>query len=235
MQRYFALNKNLELDKQDVFHITKVMRMKIDDKIEIVFDKKVYLCNIDLITNNSLNYSVQSVLDEDNELSKKVTIAFSLVNENKTDFIIQKCTELGAYDFIPVKAKRCKIKINDKEEKKINRWNTIAKEASEQSFRSIVPKINKIMDLKELINLDYDVKILCSTKEKEKTIKKILQNSKKCDRIIIVVGPEGGIDEEEESFLIENGFIGVTLGQTILRTETAPMFIMSALKYELMR
>ena len=90
-------------------------------------------------------------------------------------------------------------------------------------------------ELKDLVLLDYDAKIVCSTKENKKTIKNMLQNSTNCDKIIIVVGPEGGLDLSEEEFLKENGFESITLGKTTLRVETAPMFVMSAIKYENLR
>lgn len=235
MQRYFAINKELKLTSQDIFHISKVMRMKIDDMIEIVYDKKVYLCKLVNISKNNIETKIISMKEENNELDKKITVAFSLVNESKIDFIIQKCTELGVYDFIPLNLERCKVKINEKEAKKIERWNLIIKEASEQSYRNICPKIHNIMNIEDLIKLDYDLKIFCSTNEKEKSIKNVLQNNSNYDKIIIVVGPEGGISPKEEDFLISNKFNGVTLGNTILRTETAPIFAVSAIKYELMR
>lgn len=235
MQRYFAIDKNLNLDKQDIFHIIKVMRMNINDEIQIVYEKKVYLCKITDISNNDVKYSILKELKENNELGKEITIAFSLVNENKADFILQKCTELGATSFIPISTKRCKVKIDNKQEKKVNRWNTITKEAAEQSYRNVCPNVSNVMSINEVSKLDYDLKILCSTIEKEKTIKNVLQKIESYDRIIIVVGPEGGFDIEEEKLLIENGFISTTLGSTILRTETAPMFVMSALRYEFMR
>lgn len=235
MQRYFALDENLKLRPKDIFHICKVMRMRENDKIEIVYNKNVYLCNITSVSKDNVLFNIIDTKYENNELSKKITIAFSLVNENKIDFIIQKCTEIGAYDFIPLRLNRCKTKISNNESKKIDRWNLITKEASEQSYRSICPKVNNIMTLNELIKLDYDLKIFCSTSEKEKTIKNVLQNNINCDRIIIVIGPEGGITKEEESLLLSNGFNSITLGDTILRTETAPIFVMSAIKYELMR
>ena len=87
MQRYFALNKNLKLSDKDIHHITNVMRMKINDKIEIVYDKKVYLCNIDDIKKDDVVTSIIEEKKDDHELEVKVTIAVPLVNEKKIDFI----------------------------------------------------------------------------------------------------------------------------------------------------
>ena len=232
MQRYFAVNKDLNISDKDKHHIINVMRMKINDKIEIVYDEKVYLCEINDISKKDVSYSVKDIIDINNELPVKVTIAVSLVNEKKLDFILQKCTELGVYDFILVNSDRSKIKIDGKEKKKIERWNTITKEAAEQSHRNIKPIVREIMSINDVLKLDYDLKLTCSTKENEKTIKNVLQNSTNCDRIIIVVGPEGGLTVSEEEKLEKNGFIPVTLGNLILRTETVPMYIMSLINYE---
>ena len=232
MQRYFAVDKDLNISDKDKHHIINVMRMKLNDKIEIVYNEKVYMCEINDISKKDVSYSVKDIIDVNNELPLKVTIAVSLVNEKKLDFILQKCTELGVYDFILVNSDRSKIKIDGKEKKKIERWNTITKEAAEQSHRNIKPIVRDIMSINDVLKLDYDLKLTCSTKENEKTIKNVLQNSTNCDRIIIVVGPEGGLTVSEEEKLEKNGFIPVTLGNLILRTETVPMYIMSLINYE---
>ena len=232
MQRYFAVDKDLNISDKDKHHIINVMRMKLNDKIEIVYNEKVYMCEINDISKKDVSYSVKDIIDVNNELPLKVTIAVSLVNEKKLDFILQKCTELGVYDFILVNSDRSKIKIDGKEKKKIERWNTITKEAAEQSHRNIKPIVRDIMSINDVSKLDYDLKLTCSTKENEKTIKNVLQNSTNCDRIIIVVGPEGGLTISEEEKLEKNGFIPVTLGNLILRTETVPIYIMSLVNYE---
>ena len=232
MQRYFAVDKDLNISDRDKHHIINVMRMKSNDKIEIVYNEKVYMCEINDISKKDVSYSVKDIIDVNNELPLKVTIAVSLVNEKKLDFILQKCTELGVYDFILVNSDRSKIKIDGKEKKKIERWNTITKEAAEQSHRNIKPIVRDIMSINDVLKLDYDLKLTCSTKENEKTIKNVLQNSTNCDRIIIVVGPEGGLTVSEEEKLEKNGFIPVTLGNLILRTETVPIYIMSLVNYE---
>ena len=235
MQRYFSIDKNLNISDKDKHHIINVMRMKENDKIEIICDEHLYLCKINYIDKTTVKYEVLEEIKEDHELSVKVTIAVPLVNEKKLDFIFQKCTELGCSDFIVYDSERSKVKVNEKEDKKLTRWNLITKEAAEQSFRNVSPNVYGIKKLENLINLDYDLCLVASTKKIKKTIKNVLQNSTNYDKIIIVVGPEGGLSEKEEEFLLNNGYLGVTFGDTILRCETAPMFIMSAIKYELMR
>lgn len=235
MQRYFAVDDKLNIKGSDKHHIINVMRMRKGDTVEVVFNKEVFLCKIKEISKKDVSIEKIKKLDVNNELAKKITIAIPLLTEKKIDFILQKCTELGVYDFIFIDTERSKIKLDEKIDKKIDRWETISKEAAEQSYRNIIPNIYGIYDIKDITTMDYDLKIVCSTKESEKTIKNVLQNSTNYDKIIIVVGPEGGITDKEEEILNEDGFISVTLGKTILRAETAPMFAVSAVKYEMMR
>ena len=235
MQRYFTniLEDDVfTLSDDDKYHIEKVMRMNINDKIEIVYDGKTYESIIESF--NPLKARINKVLDEDNENNLKIIVVQSLVNENKMDFILQKCTELGAYSFYGFKAVNSVIKENNKIDKKIMRWQKIVKEASEQSKRNIIPKVNDLIDLSTLCNLKADLKILLSVNEKEKNIKNILQDNKDCDTIIIVVGPEGGFTSKEEEKLIENGFIKTSLGKRVLRTETASIVTLSMINYEWM-
>lgn len=234
MQQYFSnkrCDQNLMLSSSDWHHIKNVMRMKTCDNIIVVYDEKKYLCEIsiedeaatiiDTITNNS-------------ESNVRVSIAQGLIREQKLDTVLKMCTELGMYEYYPVLMERSVVKL-DKSiyNKKIQRWQLICKEASEQSHRNFVPIINEILTVEELSKLDYDVKLVCSTKENLTNIKKILQKSKNCDKMLIVVGPEGGISYCEEQLLIESGFIPVSLGSRILRTETAPVYINSIINYDL--
>lgn len=232
MQRYFAKDKDLTLSDKDIHHIINVMRMKVNDQIQIVYDSDVFLCKIDNISNKKVDYSVLEKININNELSTKVTIALPLVTEKKIDYMLQKCTELGCYEFIIYESERSKVKVNNKIDNKIERWNLICKESAEQSFRNYSPKVVGIRNFDFLCENTYNLKLVGSTKKNKKTLKNVMQNSTNCDNIIIVIGPEGGLSEKEEKFLINNGYIGVTFGNTILRCETAPVFVMSAIKYE---
>lgn len=234
MQRYFSNSKEndkLFLINDDIYHITRVMRMKDNDKIEVIYNNDLYICNVIL---NELPW-VDIISKEEGKIEdKEIILAIPLLKEQKMDLVLQKATELGVTKIIPVTMERSIVKLDDsKEVKKIDRWSKICKEASEQSKRNSIPVISNIMTLKELVKED-GIKIVCSTIEKENNLKKFLTEHKNYDKIIIVVGPEGGISSKEEEYLVSEGFTRVSLGKRIMRVETVPIFILSALNYEFM-
>lgn len=230
MQRYFTEVKkdNLFLLKdEDLYHIKTVMRMNVNDKIEVIYNEKLYICKLD----QNYNAVIDCVID--NKKTKKISyvLCVPILQEQKMSFILQKATELGVDLIIPILTSRSIIKVKDKELKKIERWRRICKEASEQSKRVTIPLVSEIKKITDL-NIE-GLKIVCSTKEKNNTLKKVLKNNLKCDKIIMVVGPEGGLTLEEEQKLVELGFIPTSLGDNVLRVETAPIYLLSVLNYEM--
>lgn len=232
MQRYFAkeYNDKIILRDSDIHHIKNVMRMKIDDRIEVVFDKKLYICNIDSM--EPLILSIIDIINEENKINLDVIVALGLVKEQKMDLILQKLTELGVNEIIPVNMERSIVKLDDnKISKKMIRWNTISKEASEQSKRTSVPIIHDVINLKDLSKIDGDVRLVASTKEKDKLLNCYLQNIDNCAKIVVVIGPEGGISDREEDYLFDNGYSPVSFGNLIFRVETACIYVASILNY----
>ena len=237
MQRYFVNNKENDifiLNNDDSHHVINVMRMNINDIVEIVYDNNLYTAKISELSIPVKCKEIERILIDKKEIPK-VIIAQALVNEQKMDYILQKSCELGVSEIIPIITSRSVVKYDKKEDKKIIRWNKILKEASEQSKRVDIPKLDKVLDINELINIDASLKLVCSVKEKSKTIKSILSNANISDTIIFVIGSEGGLSPKEEDMLIDNGFIPVSFGSNVLRTETASSFILSAVNYEFMR
>ena len=234
MQRYFVEkinNDKFTLNNDDSYHVLVVMRMKIDEQIEVVYDNTVYLTKI--ISFNPVECIIIKKLDNYNELGVKVTICQSLVNNDKMHLILEKCTELGAYSFIPLNVTNSKIKLDKKDEvKKIEHYKKIVVGASRQSKRNIIPEIYNVMSIKELINLDFDLKIICTVNEVSRSLKNVLQNHNNYATMIIVIGPEGGFTKDEETMLINNGFISTSLGNLVLRTETASIVSLSMISYE---
>ena len=133
--------------------------------------------------------------------------------------------------------KRCVVKLDEKDKsKKIERWKKIAEVAAKQSLRNDILKIEDILSFKSMIlNLkNYDLVILAYEKEQDIKLKDVLRNiSKDIRNIAVIIGPEGGIDEEEATLLVNNGANQITLGKRILRTETAPVAISAMIMYEL--
>jgi len=232
MQRYFSKSKQdnyFILSDNDWYHIKKVMRMNDNDKIEVVYNKELYLCELE-------QEQAKIIKKEDVSLDNKphITLVIPLLKEQKMDLILQKSTELGVDEIIPVIMKHSIVKLdNGKQEKKIERWQKICKEASEQSKRLDIPLVSKICKLEDLKSLD-GVKLTCSTIEKSQNLKNCLKNIKNYDRIILVIGPEGGLAKDEEQYLKEIGFVSVSLGSRIMRVETVPLFLLSVLSYETM-
>jgi 16S rRNA (uracil1498-N3)-methyltransferase len=247
MQRY--LIEQIENDQamitgDDAHHIVRVMRMKLGDKLYCCANGKTALCTIAEITNEFVKAAVVQWVEESNELPVFVTIASGLPKGDKLEFVLQKGTELGAAAFLPFQATRSIVKWDAKKgDKKVERWIKIAKEAAEQSHRAVVPSVWAPVLFRELVSIsnEYDICMVAYEEEAKQGEKanfaKALERIQPGQRILIVVGPEGGLTEEEVRLLREHNFITCSLGPRILRTETAPLYALSAVSYyfELMR
>ncbi len=231
MQWYMVNNKDLKIDDDDKRHIINVMRMNIGDCFNIVYDKTLYTCKITNITKKDVEYIVINHEKLIDNRKYKVILATSLIKEQKMDYLLQKATELGVDEIIPIISERTVVKVNSKKD----RWIKILKESSEQSHRSCMPIMHEIIKLKDIVNYSADLKMICNTMEMSKNIKKVLQDNKKSDTILIAIGPEGGFSDNEVEFLTKNGFVSVTLGDNILRAETVPLYLLSIINYEYMR
>ncbi|ARF18735.1 16S rRNA (uracil(1498)-N(3))-methyltransferase [Sporosarcina ureae] len=244
MQRYF-LNQPFNEQRQvaisgdDYKHIVKVMRMTPGQEILTVYDGVASVAMIDSISEDVVTVSEQRQLDQYNELPISVTIACGLPKGDKLDLITQKSTELGMSRLIPFAAKRSIVKWDAKKgDKRIERLQKIAKEAAEQCHRNQVPEILSVQSVKQLIMYtdSFDVKLFADEEDaKSEVPHKIadrLKNMYHEQSIVIVFGPEGGLAREEVTQLQEAGFHPVSLGPRILRTETAPLYVLSAMSYE---
>ena len=236
MQRYFTdkrVDNEFILNDDDLYHIRTVMRMKDNDQIIVVMDKKAYLCCLESVKEN-IKILIKKELPKVDYNTPDVTLIIPILKEQKMDLILQKATELGVSKIIPIITKRSIVKVNEtSSDKKIIRWQRIVKEASEQSHRVEIPEVTSIKTIDDLENM-IGFNLVCSTKEKVKNIKLVMKNVKTCDKINLVIGPEGGLDEKEEEKLNKLGFESITLGNRIMRVETVPLFLLSIINYEFM-
>ncbi len=235
------LDDKIEIVGEDVKHISNVLRLKCGEDI-IVCDKQneiSYNTQISEISKEKIICKIVNIIEDTNESNVNVTIFQGLPKADKMEYIIQKATELGAKEIIPVAMRRSVVKIDKKDEnKKILRWQKIAQSAAEQSGRDMIPKIETVQNIKQVMEEieKYDVFLIAYENEKTISIKNILQDIAlergKID-IGVLIGPEGGIDKEEiEQLMVKDKVKIVSLGKRILRTETASLFILSNIMYE---
>ena len=247
MPKFFIKTENLKENEEiwitgsDVNHIKNVLRKKIDDKINICNSdtQKNYECVIKNIEENKI---VCKILDEVKSLAESnlnITIFQGLPKSDKMELIIQKGTELGVSEFVPVSFKRSIVKISPKDEKKkIDRWNKISEVAAKQSKRDIIPKVRNVESIKNVCNeiKNYDIVLLAYELEENNYIKNELlkiKNTKENYKIAVIIGPEGGIEKEEVEVLENAGAKVISLGKRILRTETVALQVSSIIMYEL--
>ncbi len=237
MQRYFIKkfnheNKSALLEGNDFHHIKNVMRHKVNDYIIVCNEEGICLISEIVAYGNKIVKVNLKQEVESKDLLVQVDIAQSLIRRDKFEYMIQKSTELGVNNIIPILTKNVIVKIDaNKQSRKIDRWNLLAKEASEQSHRNKRSNVLSIHKLKELDFLNYDVVLIAYEKENQSNnLRTILQ--KKYNKILVIIGPEGGFTENEiaelESF---NNTYTVGLGKRILRSETASSYILSVLSY----
>lgn len=242
MQRYFVDSLDYPtavITGDDARHIERVMRMKENDQVIIVADKKAYVASITSLGDVGVTVQVQAAVEREVELPVDVTIACGLPKGDKLDLVIQKATELGMTGFIPFEADRSIVKWEAKKwTKKQERFEKIAKEAAEQSHRTVIPHVHSLLSFKDLVKVSetFDVVLICDEEEAKKSerirfadhIKTVYDNKS----ILLVFGPEGGLARHEVERLVENGASAVTLGPRILRAETAPLYALAAISYE---
>ena len=234
MQRYFINNNQINnnivtIIGDDVHHIKTVMRMRIGEKVYVCDELNTYICEIINIT-NTVELSILEEVNENSEMDIKVTVAHGLVRREKMEEVVRRLVELGCFSYIPVNMTRSVVK---HKEINIDRLNKIIKEASEQSHRQKLMKISEVISFNELLKeiSKYDVVLFAHTLYKD-DVNLFNELKNKNSNILVIVGPEGGFDDKEVDKLIKyNNLKPVSLGKRILRTETAPLYIMSVLGF----
>jgi len=226
----------LKIEGSEVRHIRRVLRLKVGDEIT-VFDgsAKDYEGTIVEQGSTSVAIKIKNILSPQRESPLKVTLAQSLLKGEKMDYLIQKVTELGINEIIPFFSSRSVPLLEKKGRlKRYHRWEKIAIEASKQCGRGMIPQIEPLKDFSEMLRIvSFDSLPLILCEKEGERLKEVLKGLKEGARVFFIVGPEGGLSEDEVDQARKMGFLPVTLGRRILRSETASLCLLSILQYEL--
>ena len=240
MQKYFVSDEDFlanQITGEDCHHIKNVMRCKPGDEIIVSNETNEVLAKITSIEVNIVRYEVKMAIQNNSELPFFIDLYQGYPKGDKLEDIIKHSTELGASSIYAVIMKRSLFKLDSKKkESKLERFQKIAKEASEQSHRRCLARVKDIIELRKIDFSKYDKLIICYEEDAKvgeaSNFKQIIKSLKPNDKVAVLVGPEGGIDDSEIDYLKSLGFVSCGLGPRILRTETASMYVLSSISYE---
>lgn len=241
MPNYF-INKSsikdnrIEISGEVLRHLRDSLRIKTGEKISCVDEEGTrYSIRVSELRRELLSGEIIGTEERDIKASLRINLVQSLPKGPKFDLIIQKATELGVTTITPVISERSVVKLEkERGDGKYQRWERIALEAAQQSDRRDIPDIAQPVLLRDFLSsyAKCDLNLLLWEGEKKQGIKDVLRNAGDVKSVTILIGPEGGFSDVEVQQALSAGFISVSLGELILRTETAPIAAISILQYE---
>mgnify|MGYP003615738101 CR=1 FL=1 len=207
-------------DKSDCNHIQNVFRLGSGDVLRVIDGEYEYITEISNVTKKEMILKIIKKNKDNYSLNINIDAALGILKNDKMNLAIQKLTEIGINRIIPLKTERVVVKISEKKEK----WDIVVREALKQCKGVKFTKIDPVTRI-QMINYDLYDKIIYAYENSENSqkIADIVDRSDK--NILYIIGPEGGITEEETEFLKNMGAIEVSLGKRILRAETAAIVI----------
>jgi len=242
MSRFYVKPDNVKGDKifisgDETHHILRVMRLKKDDKIT-AFDGtgREYHGFIERASKNSAVVKVKDTSIPKSGKGYAVTLAQAIPKMDKMDYIIQKAVELGVDSVIPMETNRTIVRLSgERAASRLKRWQRIAEEASKQCGRVDIAQIEGVRNFKEVLKAcdRYGLALMPSVySRKKKGLKRILSDFRGKE-IILFIGPEGGFDADEHREALKKGVLCVSLGDNVLRCDTAAVASLAMLKFSL--
>lgn len=246
MSRFFVKPEDIQdkyiylTDKQDLHHMKKVLRMSVGDEMDIS-DGSAWEYHVEIESLEDKE-AVLLILDKQKfarEPEILVTLYQGIPKASKMEEIIQRCVELGVNSIVPVFMERTVVVDKGNFGKKLDRWQKISDEAVKQCKRGIIPDVQDTVKFKEALPMlaEHDLILFPYENEDNRTIKdclrEVVSSGNKPKTVAIIIGPEGGFADKEAVALDEIGANRVSLGKTILRTETAGPAALAMTMYEL--
>ncbi len=237
-----SVGDKYDIAGEDARYLSGVLRMRVGEQLTIVNQSKdEYLCEVKGFDKKTVTVQVSNINSNTSEPPFRAVLYQSVSKGERMDYTIQKSVELGVSEIIPVFSERCVVKQESGKNSKLERWQKIAEEAARQSGRGIVPVISEPLSFDAALKKakDGDVTLFAWEEEKDKSLKQLLREfHARCGEqndlpvINIFIGPEGGYSADEADKAENEGFLPVTLGPRILRTESAAPCVLSMLIYE---
>lgn len=239
MTRFFVEPEDLQpeflvLTGENAQH-AKVLRLKNGEEVLVCDGQgRECLCTVSDVSPGQISLVVKKRQESESEAAVKVTVYMAFPKADKLEHVIQKATELGAYEIVAFPSSRCISKPDEKSlQKKLDRWQKIAASASEQSGRGRIPQVLTVGSYKEaLLRASKADKALLFYENEQATTLRMALSDSPYETVSLLTGPEGGLEEREVREAMDAGLRVCTLGKRILRCETAPLCALSAVMYD---
>ena len=238
MHRFFIpkpYKQEMQITGQDAHHIIDVLRMGPGDPLQVVADDGIsFVGEITATDTNTVTVAAREILRETHEPDVQISLLQGLAKGEKMELITQKAVEIGVVEIFPLAMDHSVVVLDrSKAEKKTERWQKIAEAAAKQSKRDVIPVVHEVMKLSQVLQEEkWDLLVIAYESENRTSLKEVLQAHKNAKSIGVIIGPEGGLSNEEVKVAQEAGGIAVSLGRRILRTETAGLVAAAAILYE---
>jgi len=229
-----ASGDSITVTGDDLRHIRTVLRKKQGDLLTLLDGKGTeYTVTITDIRKDGIGTEVIECRQRERH-GPAITLGQGIAKADRMDWIVQKATELGVSSVVPLVTERTIVKVKD-EEKRVSRWQKICREAAMQCGRTDIPKVRSIRPLGEFVRTlvsGAETLLLMPWEEGGEPLKQVLRARPAARNIVVLIGPEGGFSRVEADNAREKGFLLVSLGPTILRTETAALAALGMIGYE---
>lgn len=206
-------------------HLVRVLRARVGEDFDIATGRSVRRGRISLVKDGRVEFDLSEIISA--ARATDITLVLAVYKFDRMEWAIEKCTELGVARIVPLISRRTDSHLAAASGKRVERWQRIARQAAEQSRRSSPPEIAEPAKLSGALNLSPGLRILLSESEDHKLLREVLMQENASSGIVLAIGPEGGWTEEELQAFQQAGWISASLGNTILRAETAAIAAMA--------
>jgi 16S rRNA (uracil1498-N3)-methyltransferase len=199
-------------------HLVRVLRARVGEDFDIATGQSVRRGRITSLKPDRVEFDLAEIIST--PPLAEITLVLAIYKFDRMEWAIEKCTELGVSRIIPLIARRTDSHLATASTKRVDRWQRIARQAAEQSRRATPPEISTPFKLSEALNLSQPLRIVLAESEEQTLLHDVLP-PQTSNGIALAIGPEGGWTEDELQAFQQSGWISASLGNTILRAETA--------------
>ena len=212
-------------------HLSRTLRARVGQEFEVVCGDRVRHATVFSVSDDRVEFTLGEEIAGGSVVP--VTLLLAVFKFDRMEWAIEKCTELNVTTIVPVIARRTEKHLALAADKRVERWRRIAREASEQARRVSPPEIGEPVKLPAALNTAADARIVLSESERELQLSEILRARPDTNSLALAIGPEGGWTAEEVQLFSSAGWIAASLGETILRAETAAIAALAVAQAEM--